>query len=194
MHETMAEVGLALTGDEPLQLPLDLDGVVRINQTELIGNTYAVRVRHDATQTEHIAADEVGHLPADTAELKQVLHRLGDFPAELVDERTAAATDVFRFGIVQPDRTDQLLELAFAAFGDAARVRKAFEQRAGDNVDTRVGTLRGQNRHYQQAEWVVVMLERAGNVGIQRFEPFVNKLCFFLLIHQTKNSLPPKAG
>ena len=43
MHETMAEVGLALTGDEPLQLPLDLDGVVRINQTELIGNTYAVR-------------------------------------------------------------------------------------------------------------------------------------------------------
>ena len=40
----------------------------------------------------------------------------------------------------------------------------------------------------------IVMLERAGNVGIQRFEPFVNKLCFFLLIHQTKNSLPPKAG
>ena len=172
-----------------------LDGVGAFaDEAQAVGHADAVGIGHHGGQAEDIAADEVGHLPADTAELKQVLHRLGDFPAELVDERTAAATDVFRFGIVQPDRTDQLLELAFAAFGDAARVRKAFEQRAGDNVDTRVGTLRGQNRHYQQAEWVVVMLERAGNVGIQRFEPFVNKLCFFLLIHQTKNSLPPKAG
>ena len=190
----MAEIGLPLAGHEDLKLPFDLDGVLGGGQPELIGNAYAVCVRHNTAEAEHVAADEVRDLPADAAEPEQILHRLGDLAAEFVDQRPAAAADVLRLGIVQPDRANQFLQLALPAFGDAARVGKAREQRPGNEVDARVGALRGEDGHNQQAERVVVVLERAGNVGIQRLQPLVDELCFFLLIHRTKNSLPPKAG
>ena len=145
-NERVADEGPFALRDHFHEVVFDFDGVLgvfaRPCKTKARGEATDVGVHDDAfVFSEGRAEHDIGRLARDAGQRKQVVHRVGNFSAEFIDDHSAGLLNVPRFLPKKARRVNRLLDLSPRRVGDRTRRRKAIEQDRRDLVDRLVRGL-----------------------------------------------------
>ena len=126
---------------------------VLVNIISQLGGVILGQVAHaDVGIDAGLSADVGSGLAADAGELGQLLHRVGQPSAVLLDQHLGHGDDVAGLGFKQAAGFDHLFHLLLRGVGEVRKAGIFCKQVLGDDVDPRVGALGGKPGGNEQLE------------------------------------------
>ena len=127
-------------------------------------------IHGEAGYAERMAQHDVRGLASDAGQLHERSHVRGHFALVTLDERASCAHNRARFAAEKSRGDDHRLDGFGFDRGQRARIRIFLEERRRDDVDARIGGLRGKDRRDQQLERRTVM-ELGVGIRVLLLEP-----------------------
>ena len=147
----MAEVVGLLRGDARSELHLHLQRVLAaVGDAQKARDADTVGVADVPFLAVHVPQNQVGSLPPHAGEPQQVLHVVGDLPAELRQQHPAGGDNVPRLGPPEAGGVDDLPHLLLAGLRQGLEGGEAAVEHRGHQVHPGVGALGGQAHGEQQ--------------------------------------------
>ena len=166
----MAEVARFLRREYLTQLLFHTQRVLAaIGETQSPRDADAVRVADVGGLAVNVTEDQIRRLASDAGQRRELLHRAGDLAAVLFEQNFRALDEILRLGVVKSAGADHLADLLIRRVREGLKRRELLIERRRDHVHARVGALGGKT-HGKKQLVVLLIVERAARVGVERFE------------------------
>src|SRR5687767_3112301 len=145
--ENVCEERPILLREQRHQLLLQLHRISFVAETQPETQTPNVGVdHHSLVLPECVAEDDVGGLAADSRQLHESFHRVGDFAVVPLDQSLAQTNQALRLVAEETGAPDYLLQFFPWSIGKSRGRRKGLEEQRRHHVYTLVGALGAQDR------------------------------------------------
>src|SRR6266508_4085307 len=125
--------------DEPLEVPLDLDGIVLAREAKPLREPAHVRVDDDPLRLSELRGDDVRRLPRNARQADELLEPSRHLALELLDEHPHRPLQRLRLLAEEPGRADVALELGGRDGEVVLRPTVLAEEARRNAVDVHVG-------------------------------------------------------
>ena len=163
-------------GDDAFQLRFDRLDRLPGGQASSVRNAEDVRIDRECFLSERGVEHDIGGLAPDPGQRLEFFACARDLAVVVADQRLGQSDDILRLGVEQADRLDRLAQALLAERDHLLGRMDAREQRPSSDIDTGIGSLRGQHDGDQQLVGIAgFKLGRWCRVGLgQPVEEFKN--------------------